>query len=123
MRNRIYNVGAYGIPDILLVDLSQLRPLRLTYSRHAMTEALNDRYGTLESRHFPTVFQSGAGWQIVEVESFIPGKVDKFVIRKVVDARRSLVLVVDRSGTVRTLWTNLNSDGHATLNKERFDKP
>lgn len=123
MRTKIYNVGAYGIPADLLVDLCQMRPVPLTYSRHSLTEALNDRYGVLESRHFPTVFNSGDGWQVVEVESFVPGKVDKFVVRKEVDARRSLVLVIDRTGTVRTLWTNLNSDGHSTLNKERFDKP
>lgn len=121
MRPKIYNAGAWGIPIDLVLDVAGMSPLPLTYTHHAMREALNDRYGTLAGRHFPTKLEGG--WLLVEVESSFPGKVDKFVVRKPVDDRRSLVLVIRRGGVVVTLWTNLNSDGHATLNRERFDKP
>lgn len=120
---KIYNVGAWGIPAALIEDVDRLGPLPLRYSRHSMLEALNDRYGTLPSRAFPTSFLASDGWELVEVEGYVPWTADKFVVRRPVDGRRSLVLVIQRDGFVRTLWTNLNSDGHATLNKERFDKP
>lgn len=123
MRPKIYNVAAYGIPASLIEDVDSLGPLSLRYSRHSMQEALNDRYGTLPSRAFPTSFLSSDGWELVEVESYVPGTADKFVVRRIADAKRSLVLVIQRDGFVRTLWTNLNTDGHATLNLERFDKP
>lgn len=124
MKTKIYNAGAWGIPEAIQADVARLAVagLPLNYTRHSMREALNDRYGVLASRHFPTVFSLG-GWTLVEAEAQFPDKVDKFVVRKPVDERRSLVLVVTRDGTVKTLWTNLNTDGHSTLNKERFDKP
>lgn len=123
MKTKIYNIGAHGIPSALQQDISKLGTIPLTYTRHAMREALNDRYGTLPSRAFPTRFNLREDWLLVECEGILPGRADKFIVRKRVDEKRSLVLVIMRDGTVRTLWTNLNTDGHATLDKERFDKP
>lgn len=125
MRVKIYNEGAYGIPASLCADVTRiaLDGLPLKYTQHALREALNDRYGQLPSRSFPTRFSMSDGWTLVECEAFFDHKVDKFVVRKPVTPTKSLVMVIQRDGVVRTLWTNLNSDGHATLNKEKFDKP
>jgi hypothetical protein len=123
--NKTYNIAAFGLPENLLAAVRKLAAgaLPLTYSRHAMSEALNDRYGVLPYSCFPRAFIPGAGWTVVEVEANAKGALVKFVVRRPVDARRSLVLVVLADGTVKTLWTNLNSDQHATLDSSHFSKP
>ena len=45
------------------------------------------------------------------------------VVRRPADSRRSLVMVILIDGTVKTLWTNLNSDQHATLDSSKFSRP
>ena len=123
--NKTYNVAAFGIPASLVAAVASLgnSKLPLRYSRHALSEALNDRYGVLPHSAFPTVFKWSDNWALVEAESTPAGQLVKFVVRRVVDARRSLVLVVLADGTVKTLWTNLNSDQHATLDSGKFSRP
>jgi hypothetical protein len=125
--NKTYNVAAFGIPVELTRAVTKLaygdNNLQLRYTRHAMSEALGDRYGVLPSTAFPTLLDLSEGWTIVEAEADAKGALVKFVVRRPVDARRSLVLVVLADGTVKTLWTNLNSDQHATLNSSHFSRP
>ena len=124
--NKTYNIAAFGLPVLLLDAVRKLRAgaLPLKYSRHAMSEALNDRYGVLPVSAFPRAFIPGAGWTVVEVESNSAGQLVKFVIRRnVYYDPRSLVLVVLADGTVKTLWTNLASDQHKTLDSSKFSRP
>lgn len=124
--NKTYNVAAFGLPVRLLNAVRKLADgaLPLKYSRHSMREALNDRYGMLPVYAFPLAFLPGAGWQVVEIEANPAGQLVKFVIRRNVDCdTRSLVLVVLADGTVKTLWTNLASDQHATLDISKFSRP
>lgn len=125
MNNRTYNVDAFGLPASLVVAVAKLgnSKLPLFYTRHAKLEAVQDRYGVLPAGSYPETFQWSGNWQLVEAESDQSGRLVKFVVRRVVDARRSLVLVVLVDGTVKTLWTNLNSDQHATLVSEKFSRP
>lgn len=119
---KTYNVGAHGIPEQLRVSVSNLT-IALRYTRHAMTEALRDRYGALPALSYPRCFHLKDGWELVEATESAPGVLEKFVVRRPADARRSLVMVVLRDGTVKTLWTNLNTDAHATLDKSKFSQP
>lgn len=117
---KTYNVGAFGLPPALELKIASAQ-LPLKYSAHSLREAINDRYGVLPASAFPQTFQ-GAVWSLVEAETF-NGILSKFVVRRVVDARRSLVLVIMVDGTVKTLWTNLNTDKHSTLDKSKFSQP
>lgn len=120
---KTYNVGAHGIPWDLTSEVLRLVPLPLRYTRHALGEAVRDRYGILPAESFPKEFIGlCVGWTLVEAET-TNGKLTKFVVRRAVDARRSLVLVILIDGTVKTLWTNLNTDKHATLDKSKFATP
>lgn len=123
--NKTYNVAAFGIPASLVEAVAKLGNIHLPlrYTRHAMSEALADRYGVLPASAFSTAFTWRSNWFLVEVEADAKGALVKFVVRREVDARRSLVLVVLVDGTVKTLWTNLNSDQHATLVSEKFSRP
>lgn len=123
--DKTYNVAAFGLPANLLDAVRKLAAgaMPLYYSKHALSEALNDRYGVMTADFFPRAFIPGAGWSVVEVESDSRGALVKFVVRRQADARRSLVMVIDMSGCVRTLWTNLNSDQHATLDSSKFSRP
>jgi hypothetical protein len=99
---------------------------RLIWSRHAQLEILNDRYGILPPHEYVKNFV-GDNWTVVEVETNYCGTAVKAVVRREVDARRSLVLVITPDGTdeglVKTCWTNLNTDNHNTLNKSAYAKP
>jgi len=130
--NKTYNVDAFGLPEWAVSQIAALgvQQMPLNYSGHAMREAINDRYGILPAAAFPKVFKWADNWSIVEVETAStthrPRILTKFVVRRAVDANRSLVLVIARDGVdwnVKTLWTNLNNDQHATLDKSKFAKP
>lgn len=123
---KTYNIDAYGLPETAVAQISRWT-ITLGYSRHALTEALNDRYGVLPASAFPVLFSmndEAMRWKIVEIEESAPGYIAKFVVRREVDARRSLVLVIiPHLGLVKTLWTNLNTDNHSTLDKSKFSQP
>lgn len=124
--NKTYNIAAFGLPANLLDAVRKLAAsaMPLYYSKHALSEALNDRYGVLPVTAFPRAFVPGAGWSVVEVEADSKGLLVKFVIRRNVEKdNRSLVMVVNVDGTVKTVWTNLASDQHATLDSSKFSRP
>lgn len=89
----------------------------LHYSAHARREAQNDRYGSIP---LPKYFW-GTGAQLIEVETVDDVPV-KQVWRQPLDEERDLVMAITREGTVKTVWVNLNSDEHKTLNKHRYVK-
>lgn len=90
-------------------------PLR--YGPHALREARSDRFGNIE---LPQCFDASIA-QLIEVE-FDERKeeVVKQVWRQPLDETRDLVLVVTKNGFVKTVWVNLKSDKHRTLDASRY---
>jgi hypothetical protein len=121
-----YNVGAWGIPADAIKQVKDWNFKNLIWSRHAQLEILNDQYGILPPHEYVRNFV-GCNWEVVEVETNEYGRVIKAVVRREVDSRRSLVLVIVPDGIdeglVKTCWTNLNTDNHNTLNKYVYAKP
>lgn len=124
--NKTYNV-ATGIPGDLSAHVDSLK-LDLTWSRHAKEEAIHDKYGVLPVGSYPKQVRP-VEWQLVEVETVGNGYVvSKIIIRRKADALRSLVLAIlldgdlrkPTLGIVKTCWTNLNTDNHATLDRSKL---
>lgn len=92
---------------------------RLRYSAHAQAEASNDRYGQI---NLPEVF-TAANAELIEVEATLQDnrpEIVKQLWRMPLDAARDLVFSVMPNGVVRTVWVNLRSDKHSTLNRGRY---
>ncbi|MCA1800400.1 MAG: hypothetical protein LC650_03825 [Actinobacteria bacterium] len=88
----------------------------LNYSRHARNEASRDRYGALS---LPRTLSTTEA-DVIEVE-VKDGKPYKAVLRKPHDEKRDLVIVVllDRA-FVKTVWCNLRTDAHKTLDTSKY---
>jgi hypothetical protein len=126
--NKIYNIGAYGIPSKILTAYTDTQR-ELRWSKHALQELRNDRYGVIYEAPFLRRFDSN-DWTLVEAETqalSIGDITTKLVVRREIDPTRSLVLVIipdgPYEGFVKTAWINLNTDNHGTLDKTRFDCP
>jgi hypothetical protein len=103
----------------LPVDLrAPIHEGRLRYTPHAQREAQADRYGELR---LPSELRPEQA-QLVEVETRADGRVVKQLWRVEFDSRRDLVLAVTEGGVVKTVWANLRSDGHRSLDKSRYVK-
>ncbi len=99
----------------------QCRVLSLTYSRHALEEANSDRFGTAV---LPETLDTSKA-EVIEVELNPAGFPCKAVYRVSMDVERDLVIVVSYpnkgcEAVVRTVWINLKSDKHKTLNKIQY---
>ncbi len=92
---------------------------KLSYSLHAKTEAANDRYGAIK---LPEMFDPiASNAQLIEVEAGVDaGTIQKQVWRQALNAEQDIVLVVQPDGFVRTVWINLKTDQHATLNSSKY---
>jgi len=132
MSNKIYNVGAHGIPLGVSNEVSVAR-LSLRWSHHACEELVRDKYGAIGAAPFLKYF-TGSDWTLVEAEPTLnPGfgnraeVVTKMVVRREIDPVRSIVLVIIPDGPgrgfVKTAWINLTTDNHKSLDKNRFDRP
>lgn len=95
---------------------------RLTWSRHAQLELLNDKYGLPPAEKIPKTFD-GRFWTVVELEA-TPDRIVKYVFRTPVDTTRSLVVVLRpvsaNEAVVVTAWTNLNTDKHNSLDRSKY---
>lgn len=122
MKNGLYHRDlGNGIP------LDSLRGfggnLNLDYSAHARWAAMDDRYSSLAPWQAPRSVKL-----IYEdvIEANIQDDVAvKIVVRLSLDAKRDIVLVLNQPNTqrrafVRTLWLNLKSDQHATLDSAKY---
>lgn len=88
----------------------------LRYSRHALTEAARDRYGSLSLPQ--TIGTHEADVIEVEVKN---GKPYKALLRREHDAKRDICLVVLlEDGFVKTVWCNLRTDAHKTLDRSKY---
>jgi hypothetical protein len=94
-------------------------PLR--YSIHAQQEFLRDRYNSKQDAVLPdshTIAQT----EVVEME-IIGGWAKKIVIRFSLDAHRDWVMALiprEDGWMVKTVWINLKSDKHRTLDRSRY---
>lgn len=87
-------------------------------TRHAETAAAGDRYGKLTIPR--TLTFSGANVVEAEVEA---GRVVKLVVRLPYDATRDAVFAIgfdNGQSFIKTVWFNLKSDRHTTLNRSRY---
>ena len=96
------------------------RPLfegRLTYGQHALRESKADRYGKIE---LPEFFEA-CNAHCIEVEYDMDSEaVVKQVWRQALDANRDIVLVIGQGGYVRTVWVNLKTDKHRSLDASKY---
>lgn len=86
----------------------------LTYSNHAIEAASNDRFGIVYN--MPRTLRD---FQLVEVST----EELKFVVRVKLDSQRDLCLVLiprGRGWLVKTVWINLASDKHRTLQRNKY---
>lgn len=90
---------------------------KLKYGNHAVSESLVDRYGEIAlPRHFDP-----AQAKLIETEvDARTNEITKQVWRQPLDTERDIVLVIGRGGFVRTVWVNLRTDKHKTLNRSRY---
>jgi hypothetical protein len=91
----------------------------LQYRKHAFNEANNDRYGAIQ---LPTEFHA-ANAKLIEAEVLVDhdgSHVVKQLWRQSLDARRDLVLAIQEGGMVKTVWVNLKSDKHRTLDTSKY---
>jgi hypothetical protein len=94
--------------------------IELVYSEHAIKAASEDRYGPLP--RFGCV-EFDAALDVVEV-TMENGEPVKAVLRIPVDDRLDVVYVLLRPeagrALVKTMWGNLGSDAHSTLDKSKY---
>lgn len=89
----------------------------LRYSAHALREAHSDRYGDIQ---LPDEFHC-ANAKLIESELLLESnRIVKQVWRQPLDLGRDLVLVIGEQGVVRTVWVNLHSDKHRSLDRSKY---
>ena len=92
---------------------------KLEYTGHAKREAAKDRYGKID---LPDEFHAGSG-QLIETEVQYDGeevRVVKQLWRQPLDERRDLVMAIVPGGRVKTVWVNLSTDKHVSLDRSLY---
>jgi hypothetical protein len=116
MKDGLYN-AAIRLPEGAAAIWAQA--LRLNYSNHAKQAAGDDRYGRVPL--FEEIAFEPSDIVEVLVEA---GQPVKAVARFPLEDGRDVVYVLSRPDCgitfVRTLWVNLGSDNHATLDRSKF---
>lgn len=93
---------------------------KLRYSHHAISASQTDRFGDIT---LPAMF-SVANAELIESELSDDGAIVlKQVWRQPLDDKRDLVLAITRDGRVKTVWINLRSDKHRTLQAGKYVRP
>ena len=117
--DKVYKYHAeIGFPKNITVPSKTYESLK--YGPHATKEAMSDRYGMIVN--LPTSFDPKDGY-LFEIE-VLNNKVIKCAYRIKYDETRDLIIVViPQSNVVKTVWINVRSDKHFTLNRELYDKP
>ncbi len=94
--------------------------VNLAWTHHARKAAHEDRYGDIPI--FTTLPLSQ--FNVIEVETDHNGEVVKWLLRGRFDAERDVVfaLIPEHfdTWTVKTVWYNLRSDAHQTLDRSRY---
>lgn len=111
-------------PEVYLPPCSPPRGhVRVLWSRHARKAASNDRYGLIPTPHILDL----TDFHLVELAQ-IDGVDTKYVMRGPLDDQRDVVYVLRydisnrgiRNYTVITVWVNLNTDTHRTLDRSKY---
>jgi len=93
--------------------------MSLNYGGHARMESIADRYGSIK---LPNVIDFD-NFEPIEVEVNERGKVVKVLYRGSLDNRRDLCIVIIPSKRfVKTVWVNLKTDKHKTLDTSKYHK-
>lgn len=114
---RVYHKDVYA-PAILFRSPGVRR---VTYSRHALQAARDDRYGDISRFLRPMLDFDDA--EIIEVELEADGQIAKRVIRFNISVKLSLVMAISADGYVKTVWCNQCSDKHSTLDRSKYVQP
>lgn len=118
---RLFHVQKWLPPE---VDRYAGKSYALKFTAHAIEAAKNDRYGQIDLNKIKSVTIEKN--RVIEVETDdLTGQIRKFVLRIPYDEKKDVVVVfVVPEGVVKTLWFNLKSDQHRTVNLRRYaDKP
>lgn len=115
----LYHSQVY-IPKELEIKLNYMNNMiiDLTYSRHAILAANSDKYGQMNLR---SQIRFNAS-KVIEVETDNNGHMIKLVLRVSYDETRDAVFVLMQGGFVKTVWFNLKSDLHRTLDTSKYRK-
>ena len=108
-----------GFPDDIRLPQGFNPVMRLSYGSHARREAMEDKYGHIRLPHRIDLRKG----QTIEIG--VTGKmVTKMVVRFSYDETRDIVLVIiPKTGFVKTVWFNLKTDQHKTLDHTKYAKP
>jgi len=103
-----------GFPDWFVAPTFMVSP---TYSRHALTAAVDDGLSRLPRRII-----LGA-CEVIEI-GVEDGRVSKILFRMKYTPDEDLCLVIiPGKWFVKTIWMNRNGDRHATLDRSRYAVP
>lgn len=113
----LFHRDAYGFPNIRIPSGT----FALNLSPHAQQEARTDRYGAITLGLMPQV--NIREQDIFEIE-VVRGTVIKITARISYDARRDIIFaLIPQTGVVKTIWSNLKTDKHKTLDKKKYARP
>lgn len=95
--------------------------IRISYGSHARMESLRDRYGLIRLPNTLRLHRM----RVIEV-GMVDGKVSKILFRGRLDDKRDLCIVLipgvdNNPWKCKTVWVNLNSDKHRTLDTSRYE--
>jgi hypothetical protein len=109
--------GLYHKDIFLPVKKRETGTVKLTYTKHALEAASDDRYGVIED--LPVVLEFSKV-DLIELE-VSNGKPVKGVFRQPMDQDNDLVIVVlFNNNLVKTVWLNQRTDKHFTLDKSKY---
>lgn len=120
---RLYNIAVYWPEEIQtcvkkIIDKVDFHVCH--YGSHARAESMTDRYGKIL---LPLHLQI-AEKDVFEVELDSFGTLVKFLVRVYLDQTRDLIMVLcpRDEGTLfcRTVWANLRTDKHKSLQKSKY---
>lgn len=108
-----------GFPEDINMPPGFSPVVDLKYGSHAREEAMADKYGQMKLPHRVDVRKG----EIFEV-GVVNNTVTKLVARFSYDQTRDIIIVIStRDGFVRTVWFNLKSDQHKTLDRSKYARP
>lgn len=108
-----------GFPDDLDMPRGFTPVMDLRYGPHANEQALEDKYGKIRLPHRVDIRKG----DIFEIGTR-GNTVTKLAVRFSYDDTRDIILIINPdNGSVRTVWFNLKSDKHRTLDRSKYADP
>lgn len=104
-----------GFPRWFKAPTNTIRP---RYGNHARFEAKVDLYGHID---LPKTLDLSK-MKVIEI-GVEDGRVAKILFRGPLDSTRDLCIVIQSDGVVRTVWVNLKTDKHRTLDRTKYCIP